>query len=102
MRVHHAGGPLAHEHEPAHLRNEGNEPAMRGRWAPGKGGQLMDASLATGNAASCNRTRVTLGLSGRANQGAQFHQRLVELRNPIRNAPNFPESRTFFSAYVTI
>jgi len=49
MRVHHAGGPLAHKYAPALLRDEGDEPPRRCTRASWKGGQLTHAPVPAGD-----------------------------------------------------
>ena len=79
MRVHHAGGSLADEEETAFLGDEGNEAARRGADAPAEAGEFMNPALAISDAVFRDRTDAAPGLSWRADERAEFHQRLVEL-----------------------
>ena len=79
MGVHHAGGSLANEEEAAPLRNERNEPAPCSGDAPAEAGQLTNTALSASDAVFRDGTNAAPGLSGRADERAQFHQRLVEL-----------------------
>ena len=70
---------MADEEEAAALRNERNEPARRGADAPAEAGQLMNAALPKCDTVFHDRTDAAPGLSWRADERAEFHERLVEL-----------------------
>ena len=52
--------------------------------APAEAGQLLNAALAVSDTVCGDRTDAAPGLSGRADQRAEFHQRLVELGTGAR------------------
>src|ERR1039458_3312338 len=79
MRVHDAGAPLADEKFSAALDDKRNESPRGGRRAPAKVWQLPDAVFAKGNAKFFHRTNRALRLARGANQGAKFHEGLVEV-----------------------
>lgn len=79
MRVHHAGGSLADEEEAAFLGDEGNKAARRGADAPAEAGQFVDVVLLVCDAMFRDRTDPASGLPWRADERAEFHERLVEL-----------------------
>jgi hypothetical protein len=78
MRVHHAGGPLTDEKFSAALDDKRNESPRGGRRAPAKVWQLPDAVFAKRYAEFSHGTFRAFGLSGCANQGAKFHEGLVQ------------------------
>src|ERR1700690_3845772 len=79
VRVQDAGRSLAHEEETAFLGDKSNESARRGENAPAGAGQLMNTALPLGGAVFRYRADAAFGLARRADESAEFHERLVEL-----------------------
>ena len=79
MRVDDAGGPLPDEKFSVALDDEGNEAACGDGGAFAQIGQFPDAVLTKGDAKFFYRANRALRLARRANQGAEFHQRLVQV-----------------------
>src|SRR5882762_2855329 len=80
MGVHHARGSLADEAAAIALGDERDETPGGGANPGSEIGQHLNLALPEGGAVGSQRTDDTTGLAWRADERAEFHQRLVKLR----------------------
>lgn len=78
MGVYLAGGALSDEVAVAIAYDEGDEMALGGGGAFREVGELLDLAEAMGAAVFCDGALRALGLFGSADEGAEFHQGLVQ------------------------
>ena len=78
MRVHDSGRPLADKKMSVSLDDKGDKAPGRGGFAFAEVWQFFDAVFPEGDAEFFDRANPALRISRRANQRAEFHQRLVQ------------------------
>src|SRR5580704_3013528 len=86
MRIDGSSGTLPNKKAPAMIHNECHKPARSGDSTRPEIRQSLNAVRPISDALGPHRTQQTRGLARRANERAQFHKRLIEVRGLLRVA----------------
>jgi len=79
MGIHNADWALPNQKVPILLNDEGDKAARRRGFALSDVGQLLNSIFPKSNAECLGRTIPALRIARRAQQCAEFHQRLIEV-----------------------